>query len=103
MGEHGFTFVKPDIDLDKLHAWKDSIVGKLTGGLVGLAKARKVQVLKGVGEFMGPSLLRVMNQGKETVVSFDQCIIAAGSEPVSLPFIPHDDPRVMDSTGATGT
>ena len=100
MGEHGFTFIKPEIDLDKLRSWKDSIVNKLTGGLDGLAKARKVQVISGEGEFMGPNMMSVKSNSEETRVSFDQCIVAAGSEPVTLPFIPHEDPRVIDSTGA---
>ncbi|NND89316.1 MAG: dihydrolipoyl dehydrogenase [Granulosicoccus sp.] len=100
MGEHGFTFVRPDVDIDALRGWKDSVVGKLTGGLQGLAKARKVNVVNGVGQFAGPNTLRVTSDGQETLISFDQCIVAAGSEPVTLPFVPHDDPRVIDSTGA---
>ncbi|ASJ72439.1 dihydrolipoyl dehydrogenase [Granulosicoccus antarcticus] len=100
MGEHGFTFVRPEVDIDGLRSWKDSVVNKLTGGLKGLAKARKVEVVTGVGKFSGPNTMSVTNDGKETTISFDQCIVAAGSEPVKLPFIPHDDPRVIDSTGA---
>jgi len=100
MGEHGFTFVKPEIDLDKLRAWKESVVNKLTGGLKGLAKARKVEVVQGVGQFAGANTLTVSGPDGEKLISFDQCIIAAGSEPVTLPFIPHDDKRVLDSTGA---
>lgn len=100
MGEHGFTFVKPEVDVDKLRSWKDSIVGKLTSGLKGLAKARKVEVVQGVGQFAGPNTLRVTDADGEKLISFDQCIIAAGSEPVQLPFVPHEDKRVIDSTGA---
>ena len=101
MGHHGVSFGKPKIDLDTLRSWKDGVVGKLTGGLVGLAKARKVQVVRGVGRFVGPKLIEVESEdGKKTTVSFDQAIIAAGSEPVKLPFMPNDDPRVIDSTGA---
>ncbi len=100
MGGHGITLGKPEVDLDKLRSWKDGVVGKLTGGLSGLAKGRKVKVVKGVGQFASPNLLRVATAEGETMVSFDQAIIAAGSEPVQLPFIPHDDPRVIDSTGA---
>lgn len=100
MGEHGFTFVKPEIDLDKLRSWKDGVVGKLTGGLKGLAKARKVDVVQGVGQFAGPNTLRVSGPDGEKMISFDQCIIAAGSEPVQLPFVPHEDKRVLDSTSA---
>ncbi|MEO0821615.1 MAG: dihydrolipoyl dehydrogenase [Pseudomonadota bacterium] len=100
MADHGISFSKPKVDLDKLRGWKDSVVGKLTGGLSGLAKGRKVKVLEGRGQFAGPSLIRVATAEGEKTVSFDQCIIAAGSEPVQLPFIPHDDERVIDSTGA---
>lgn len=100
MGEHGFTFVKPEVDVDKLRGWKDSVVGKLTDGLKGLAKARKVEVVQGIGQFVGPNTLRVTGPDGEKLISFDQCIIAAGSEPVQLPFVPHEDERVIDSTGA---
>lgn len=100
MGEHGFTFVKPDVDIVKLKDWKQGVVNKLTGGLKGLAKGRKVQVVNGFGEFEGPNAIRVTNDAESTLISFDQCIVAAGSEPVKLPFVPHDDPRVIDSTGA---
>jgi dihydrolipoamide dehydrogenase len=93
---HGLKFGKPEIDLDALRGFKNEVVGKLTGGLDGLAKQRKVKVVKGFGKFTGPNMIDV----EGTSVSFDQCIIAAGSEPVALPFIPHDDPRVIDSTGA---
>jgi dihydrolipoamide dehydrogenase len=93
---HGLKFGAPEIDVDGLRAFKNDVVGKLTGGLDGLAKGRKVQVVKGYGKFTGPNMIDV----EGTSVSFDQCIIAAGSEPVTLPFIPHDDPRVIDSTGA---
>ena len=100
MGAHGISFAKPKIDLDELRSFKDSVVGQLTGGLTGLAKARKVTTVKGAGTFTGPNMIEVIEDGKVTMVSFDQCIIAAGSEPVHLPFLPHDDERVIDSTGA---
>jgi len=100
MGAHGISFAKPKIDLDELRSFKDSVVGQLTGGLTGLAKARKVTTVKGAGTFTGPNMIEVIEDGKVTTVSFDQCIIAAGSEPVHLPFLPHDDERVIDSTGA---
>ncbi len=100
MAEHGISFSKPEVDLDKLRGWKESVVKQLTGGLGGLAKARKVQVVNGYGTFTGPNMIEVDNNGEKSTVSFDQCVIAAGSEPVTLPFIPHDDPRVIDSTGA---
>ena len=100
MAGHGIAFDTPVVDLDKLRGWKDSVVKQLTGGLSGLAKGRKVQVVTGTGRFTGPNMIEVERDGAKTSVSFDQCIIAAGSEPVTLPFIPHDDPRVIDSTGA---
>lgn len=100
MGAHGVSFAKPKIDLDALRSWKDSVVGQLTGGLDGLSKGRKVNVVRGTGRFTGPNMIEVTGEDGTKTVSFDQCIIAAGSEPVELPFIPHDDPRVLDSTGA---
>lgn len=100
MGDHGITFSKPKVDLKKLLDWKSSVVSGLTGGLSGLAKGRKVQVVNGYGRFSGPNMIEVQTDDGITKVSFDQCVIAAGSEPVTLPFIPHDDPRVIDSTGA---
>ena len=100
MSAHGVTFAKPKIDLDALRSWKDSVVGQLTGGLDGLAKARKVTTVRGIGRFTGPNMIEVTGDDGTKTISFDQCIIAAGSEPVELPFIPHDDPRVLDSTGA---
>lgn len=97
---HGIKFGPPEIDIDSLRSWKDGVVKRLTGGLSGLAKQRKVQVVQGIGNFLDPHHLEVTNAaGKTTVVNFDQVIIAAGSQPVKLPFIP-DDPRVVDSTGA---
>lgn len=100
MSSHGISFGKPKIDLDELRDFKNSVVGQLTGGLSGLAKGRKVQVVQGYGTFTGPNMIEVIGDSGKTNVSFDQCIIAAGSEPVNLPFIPHDDERVIDSTGA---
>jgi dihydrolipoyl dehydrogenase len=101
MAEHGLTFGEPAVDLDKLREWKDSVVGRLTKGLAGLARQRKVKVVTGVGVFASPNHVEVTaDDGGTTVVGFEQAIIACGSEPVTLPFIPHDDPRVIDSTGA---
>jgi len=99
MAPHGVTFAKPKIDLDKLRDWKNGVVGQLTGGLGGLAKARKVTVVQGYGTFTGANMIEVVGDDGVKTVSFDQCIIAAGSEPVNLPFIPKDE-RVIDSTGA---
>ena len=100
MAHFGVKLGKPEVDVDALRGWKESVVKKLTGGLSGLAKGRKVQVVEGVGQFAGPNLLSVETGNGRKTISFDQCIVAAGSEPVKLPFIPHDDPRVIDSTGA---
>ena len=100
MGELGIKFARPEVDIDALRSWKDGVIGKLTGGLKGMAKQRKVQIVQGVGKFLDPNHIEVTSDdGKKTVVKFDKAIIAAGSESVNLPFIP-DDPRVVDSTGA---
>jgi dihydrolipoamide dehydrogenase len=100
MGEHGLSFARPEIDLDKLADWKDGVVQRLTGGLAGLAKQRKVQVVQGVGKFVSANQLEVADANVTTIVGFEQAIIGTGSEAIFLPFIPKDDPRVMDSTGA---
>ncbi|WP_108482095.1 dihydrolipoyl dehydrogenase [Oceaniglobus ichthyenteri] len=100
MDDHGIDFSKPKIKLDKLRDWKNSVVSQLTGGLAGLAKARKVTTVQGYGKFTGPNMIEVEGEEGTKTISFDQCIIAAGSEAVKLPFIPHDDKRVIDSTGA---
>jgi dihydrolipoamide dehydrogenase len=101
MAEHGLAFGEPEVDLDKLRGWKEGVVRRLTNGLAGLAKQRKVKVVTGLGSFVSPNHLEVTtDDGSRTMVGFEQAIIAAGSEPLTLPFIPHDDPRVVDSTGA---
>ncbi|WP_018692420.1 dihydrolipoyl dehydrogenase [Algicola sagamiensis] len=100
MASHGVTFGQPEIDLDKIRKWKDKVVKQLTGGLDGMAKMRKVNVVNGYGKFTGANTLAVEGKDGTTTITFDNAIIAAGSEPVSLPFIPKDDPRVIDSTGA---
>ena len=100
MDHFGVKFAKPEVDIDALRGWKDSVIKKLTGGLAGLAKGRKVTVVTGKGTFVGPNAIKVEGPEGTKTVSFDQCVIAAGSEPVTLPFIPHEDPRVIDSTGA---
>ncbi len=101
MGEHGVVFSAPSIDVDNLRSWKDGVVTRLTGGLAGLAKQRKVTTIRGDGRFTTPNQLHVeLVDGGSTTVDFEQAIIAAGSEPMTLPFIPTDDPRVVDSTGA---
>jgi dihydrolipoamide dehydrogenase len=98
--QHGVSFGAPKIELDPLRTWKEGVVGKLTGGLAGMAKQRKVQIVHGEARFTGPNMLTVAGKDGETTVSFDHAIVAAGSRPVQLPGIPVDDPRVMDSTGA---
>jgi len=100
MAENGLMFGDPSIDIGRLREWKNRIVGKLTGGLTALAKQRKVRVLRGTGRFASPRTLEVTApDGSTTIVGFEQCIVAAGSEPVRLPGLP-DDPRIIDSTGA---
>jgi len=107
VAETGIGFAQPAIDLDKLRAHKSKVVGKLTGGLTGMAKARKVEVLRGYGHFLDPFHLEVEatsgdaqdKTGEKKVIRFQKCIIAAGSAAVHLPFIPRD-PRIVDSTGA---
>ena len=99
MGHFGVTFGKPAIDLAKLRGWKEAVVGKLTRGISGLAKQRKVSVVTGVARFVDAHHLEISAADGKQVVKFEHCIIAAGSQAVKLPFIP-DDPRVIDSTGA---
>ena len=97
--ECGVKFEKPDINSQKLRTWVDKVVGQLTGGLGALAKQRGVQVVHGHGQFLDAETLSVVQDDKETKVSFRDAIIAAGSRPATLPFLP-DDPRIVDSTGA---
>ena len=96
----GIAFGKPDVELDKLRAWKESVVGKLTKGLSGLAKQRKVKVVQGKGTFTSPNMIEVATPDGPKTVSFQNCIIAAGSSVARIPGFPYDDPRIMDSTGA---
>jgi dihydrolipoamide dehydrogenase len=95
MAARGITFGKPAVDVDRLLAWKDSVVDRLTGGLEALAKQRKVEIVRGVGRFTSPSSLAVGDRG----ITFENCIIAAGSQAAALPGLP-EDPRVIDSTDA---
>jgi dihydrolipoamide dehydrogenase len=107
LAEHGIAFGAPQVDLDKLRGWKDKVVGKLTGGLGGMAKSRKVEVVRGLGQFLDPHHVEVeltegtgqAKTGAKKVVRFAQAIVAVGSQVVRLPFIP-EDPRVLDSTRA---
>ena len=99
LGASGVSFGEPEIDLDGMRGWKESVVDRLVGGLAGLAKQRKVEVVRGEGRFSGPNLIEVSTAEGTTTVGFEHCIIATGSSPAWLPFLP-DDPRIMDSTGA---
>lgn len=100
MASHGVTFGEPQIDLDKIRGHKEKVIGQLTQGLGGMAKMRKVKVVNGVAKFTGANTLVVEGEGGNTTVTFDNAIIAAGSRPIQLPFIPHEDPRIWDSTDA---
>ena len=100
MEKNGISFGKPQIDIDKLRDFKDSVIGKLTGGLTGLAKQRKVTVVHGEGSFTSPTSLAVMGDKGQKNINFDKCIIAAGSRVTIFPTFESDDERVIDSTGA---
>ena len=99
MSAHGVVFAAPQVDFTKLRSWKNQVVGRLTGGLAALSKQRKVEVLRGVGKFVSPHVIEIAHEQQRQRVRFEQCIIAAGSEPITLPFVP-SDPRVLDSTSA---
>lgn len=96
---HGVSFGEPTIDLDKIRAYKEKVVGQLTGGLGGMSKMRKVKVVKGTAKFTGANSM-VVEGDETTTINFDNAIIAAGSRPIELPFIPHEDPRIWNSTDA---
>jgi dihydrolipoamide dehydrogenase len=104
---HGIKYAAPQIDIDELRGFKEGVVKKLTGGLAGMAKARKVEVVRGTGRFLDPYHVEVEltsgtgqdKTGAKKTIRFQKAIIAAGSQSVKLPFIP-DDARVVDSTGA---
>jgi dihydrolipoamide dehydrogenase len=100
MADLGVSFAAPSVDIDKLRAYKDGVIKKMTGGLAGMSKARKVNVVQGVGQFLSPNHIEVTGpDGAKKVVKFAKAIIAAGSAVVKLPFVP-EDPRIVDSTGA---
>jgi dihydrolipoamide dehydrogenase len=107
LGGHGIKYAAPDIDIDALRGFKEGVIKKLTGGLAGMAKARKVEVVRGVGRFVDPYHVEVEltsgdgqdTTGQKKTIRFQKAIIAAGSQAMKLPFIP-DDPRVVDSAGA---
>ncbi|MEQ1525166.1 MAG: dihydrolipoyl dehydrogenase [Gallionella sp.] len=100
VSHHGVTFGKPTIDINGIRAWKESVISKSTGGLVALAKQRKVQVVNGKAKFTSPNMLSVETAEGNKTVSFDNIIIAAGSSVARIPSFPYDDPRIIDSTGA---
>ncbi len=100
MEAHGIAFGKPKIDIDKLRSFKEAVVGKLTGGLAQMAKARKVRTVTGVGTFVSPHEMEVQTAEGTKLIRFQNAIIAAGSQSVKLPSFPWDDERVIDSTGA---
>ncbi len=100
VSHHGVTFGKPKIDIDAIRTWKESVIGKLTGGLAGLAKQRKVQVVRGVAKFTSPNSLEVDTAEGKKIVTFDNCIVAAGSSVARIPVFPYEDERIIDSTGA---
>lgn len=97
--EFGIDFGGPEINIDKLRAWKNKVLGQLTNGLQGLAKQRKVDVIHGIGEFLSPHQLKVTTESGDKIIVFEQAIIAVGSQAVMLPGLPQD-PRIYDSTGA---
>ena len=100
MAHFGIKMSKPEIDIDALRGWKDGVIKKLTGGLTGLAKARKVQTVHGKASFTSPQTLTVETAEGSKVIAFRNAIIAAGSSVVKIPGFPYDDPRLIDSTGA---
>ncbi|HLX27409.1 MAG TPA: dihydrolipoyl dehydrogenase [Casimicrobiaceae bacterium] len=107
MAAHGIAYAAPSIDLDKLRGFKNGVVKKLTSGLAGMAKARNVMVVRGIGRFVDANRLEVVltggtsrePSGEKKTIRFDKATIAAGSEAVRLPFMPNDR-RIVDSTGA---
>lgn len=100
MSHFGITMSKPHIDINALRGWKESIIKKLTGGLTGLAKARKVQTVQGKGTFTSPNTVTVETPEGNKTIAFKNAIIAAGSSVTRIPGFPYDDPRLVDSTGA---
>ena len=100
LSSHGINFEEPKIDLPKVREWKEKVIGQLTNGLGGMAKLRKCQIITGNGKFTGPKTLSIEDNKGTSSITFENAIIAAGSKPIQLPFIPHDDPRIWDSTDA---
>ena len=100
LSSHGINFEEPKIDLPKVREWKEKVIGQLTNGLGGMAKLRKCQIITGNGKFTGPNTLSIEDNKETSSINFENAIIATGSKPIQLPFIPHDDPRIWDSTDA---
>lgn len=100
MAAHGVKFGEPEIDLDELRSFKDGVVGKLTGGLAGMAKQRKVDVIRGKASFGGEHELEIRGEPEKRTLSFKNAIIAVGSRSIELPNMPWGDPRLLDSTSA---
>jgi dihydrolipoamide dehydrogenase len=100
LGQHGVSFNQPNLDIDKIRAWKESVTKALNDGLAGLVKQRKVKLIHGVGQFSSSETVTVATETGSITVRFDQAIIAAGSQPTKIPAFPNDDPRLWDSTGA---
>ncbi|CAB0151015.1 Dihydrolipoyl dehydrogenase [Pseudidiomarina piscicola] len=101
LADEGVAFGEPEIDLDKIRKHKEKVVGQLTGGLGQMSKMRKVKVVTGNGEFASDKQMKVTDSdGKETTINFEHAIVATGSQSIKLPFVPHDDERVWDSTAA---
>ena len=100
LSSHGINFKEPKIDLPKVREWKEKVIGQLTNGLGGMAKLRKCQIINGNGKFTGPNTLSIEDNKGTSSITFENAIIAAGSKPIQLSFIPHDDPRIWDSTDA---
>jgi len=100
LAQHGVSFGKPALDIDKIRAWKQSVTKTLNDGLAGLVKQRKVKLIQGKGQFTSPETIAVTSETGTVTVQFEQAIIAAGSQPTKIPVFPNDDPRLWDSTGA---
>jgi dihydrolipoamide dehydrogenase len=100
LAPHGVDFGSPKLDFARIRAHKDEVVARLTGGLAKLASQRKVEVVRGHGELVGPNEVRVTGDDGPHTLSFEHAIVAVGSRPVALPGFPADDPRVLDSTAA---
>ena len=100
LADHGVNFGEPTINLDQVREWKSKVIGQLTKGLDTMAKQRKVRTVNGLGKFGGANSLEVQGEEGLTTINFKSAIIAVGSRPIQLPFIPHDDPRIWDSTDA---